>query len=242
MKSHPKLILLALGGTALLAAQPAFASGKPIKLEDVPAAATATIKKWMGEDTISGLVVEKDGGVTVYEAAVKGPGASSREVSVTADGKIFSTEEIIPSDQAPEAVRKAATEAAGAGRIVSFQRIVKGDVTTFEIALDRDGKASEVEFTADGKANAAGEETGEDKEGKEGKGDDDDDKKAEKSGKGKKDAKEDDEDDEDEEADKDDEDEDDDDGDDEDDEDDDDDDDEDDDDDDDDDDDEKEQK
>ena len=154
MKSHKTLLLLTLGSTALLAASSARAGGKPVKPEDVPAPATAAIKKWAGEGKVTGIVIEKEGGQTVYEAAVKGPGAASREVSVTAKGQVVSTEEIIAADQVPEAVRKAATEAAGAGKIVSWQRIVEGEVTTFEIKVERDGKSSEVEFTSDGKPKA----------------------------------------------------------------------------------------
>ncbi len=148
-----KISLLAISALAALAAQPLCAEeekGKPIAADKLPAGAAATITKWAGNAKVSSIVVEKEGKLTVYEAVIEGPEGAKREVAVTAGGDIFSTEEVIALEKAPEAVRAAAGKAIGDGKLVTCEKIVTGEVTTYEITFTTGDKENEVELNADG--------------------------------------------------------------------------------------------
>ena len=179
-----KTTLLTISALAALAAQPLCAEeekGKPIKTSELPSGAAAAIQKWAGDAKLKSLIVEKEGGLTVYEAAIEGPDGAKREVSVTASGVVFSTEEVIALDKAPEAVRAAAAKEMGDGKIVTCEKIVSGETTVYEITYTRGDKEHEAEFNADGSElpEAAGEDDDDDdddeKEEKKGHKDDDDD-------------------------------------------------------------------
>ncbi len=216
-----KTTLLTISALAALAAQPLRAEeekGKSIAADKLPAGAAAAIKKWAGDAKLSSIIVENEGGLTVYEAAIEGPHGAKREVSVTASGVVWSTEEVIALDKAPEAVRAAAAKELGDGKLVTCEKIISGETTVYEITYTRGGKEHEAEFNADGSElpEAEGEEDGEEKDepkaegkhegkkkaAKEEEEEDDDDEKEEKAekkheGKGKKGAKEEDDDDDD---------------------------------------------
>ncbi len=158
-----KTTLLTISAIAALAAQSLCAEeeeGKSIAADKLPAGAAAAIKKWAGDSKLSSIIVEKEGGLTVYEAAIEGPHGAKREVSVTASGVVFSTEEVISLETAPEAVRAAAAKEMGDGKLVTCEKIVSGETTAYEITYTRGGKEHEAEFNADGSElpEAAGEE------------------------------------------------------------------------------------
>ena len=155
MKPHLPPTILAVLGAVAVSFSPVRAedeeAGKPIAQDQVPAAALAAIKKYAGEGKVEKILVEKHGGATVYEALIKGPGKLTREVAVTKDGQINSEEKVIPLADVPEKVRAAMEARASGGKITEVIRIQEAGTTIYEAEIEKDGKKTEVKFTADGK-------------------------------------------------------------------------------------------
>jgi uncharacterized protein YxeA len=122
------------------------------KLAKFPTPAAEALKKAAGNAKMERVSIEKDGKITVYEAAFIEAGKAPREVSVTADGKLNAEEETVPIDKVPEAARKAIEAGAKGAKIERINRInrTSGGIT-YEALYVNKGKKTEVEFLADGK-------------------------------------------------------------------------------------------
>jgi hypothetical protein len=148
------IIIQTLAVAGILALTPVRAEDAAVeaKLAKIPPAAAEALKKAAGSARIEKVSIEKDGKVTVYEISLAEAGQPSREVSVTADGKINAEEETVPLDKVPEAPRKAIEAGAKGAKIERVQRIKRAHGgTTYEALYNNKGKKSEVEFLEDGK-------------------------------------------------------------------------------------------
>jgi uncharacterized membrane protein YkoI len=149
-----QLFAYATLGAFLLVTPPLPADDAAVsaKLAKFPAAAAEALRKAAGSGKIESVSIEKDGKVTVYEAALAESGKANREVSVTADGKLNAEEETVPLEKVPEAARKAIEADAKGAKIERVNRInrASGGVT-YEATYVSKGKKTEVEFLADGK-------------------------------------------------------------------------------------------
>lgn len=121
------------------------------KLAKIPAPASEALKKAAGSGKIERLSVEKEGKVTVYEIEFTEAGKPDREVSVTADGKIYAEEETVPVDSVPAAVKKAIEAGAKGAKIQRVNRIKRADgEVTYEALYVAKGKKTEVEYLENG--------------------------------------------------------------------------------------------
>lgn len=114
MQTHRLLSLaaaLALSST-LLAEDAAITA----KLAKIPAPAAEALRKSAGSAKIESVSTEKDGKTTIYEIELTEPGRPNREISVTADGKIFAEEETVPLEKRPSLCAKPSRRAARAQR------------------------------------------------------------------------------------------------------------------------------
>jgi len=122
------------------------------KLSKFPPSAAEALRKLAGGAKIERVSIEKDGKVTVYEAALTEPGKPNREVSVTADGKLNADEETLPLEKVPEAPRQAIVAGAKGATIERVNRITRANgAVTFEATYASKGKKTEVEFLENGK-------------------------------------------------------------------------------------------
>ena len=122
------------------------------KLAKIPPAAAEALKKAAGTAKIDKVSIEKDGKVTIYEVDLVEAGQPNREVSVTADGKLFAEEETVPLDKVPDAARKAIEAGAKGAKIERVNRIKRaGGELTYEALYVNKGKKTEVEYLEDGK-------------------------------------------------------------------------------------------
>ena len=122
------------------------------KLAKIPPAAAEALKKAAGTAKIDKVSIEKDGKVTIYEVDLVEAGQPNREVSVTADGKLFAEEETVPLDKVPDAARKAIEAGAKGAKIERVNRIKRaGGALTYEALYVNKGKKTEVEYLEDGK-------------------------------------------------------------------------------------------
>lgn len=94
---------------------------KTVKLDDLPAAAVAAIKKAAGKNEITGVTSEKVSGAKIFEAAWKVDGMD-REIVVAANGTIMERERTIALEDAPDAVQRMAKKAFPKGTTVVVEK------------------------------------------------------------------------------------------------------------------------
>lgn len=167
MKITPKQTILAFTGTLMLLAstsvRAADEEGKAIQLDKIPAPAAAAITKWAKGEKIASVMSAQEDGAAAYEAAVKGAGNAKREITVNAEGKTLSEEQVIALTTAPEVVQKAIAEQSKGGKLLLVEKIVENGETFFEIEVKKDAKKLEIELSAEGKVKPEKDETPEKK-------------------------------------------------------------------------------
>jgi uncharacterized membrane protein YkoI len=138
--------LIALG---LIGAVGAIAAEKKVKMQDLPPAVQQAVKEQTKTAALLGLTQEVENGKTVYEAETKVNGRG-RDVTIDSSGAVLEVEEEVTLDSIPAAARAAIEKEAAGGKITKVETVTKGKTVTYEAALTKKGKKSEVSFTADG--------------------------------------------------------------------------------------------
>lgn len=136
---------------------------RKVKEAEVPAAALTALKKAAGSNKLTQIEEEIEHGHKFYEGQWKGPDGKV-EVLVTESGDLVETEEMIPSDRVPAAVREAAAKDAGKDVKLTFE---KKTAVSYEIHFKKDGKHLEIAYDPTGSRHH--------EEGKDQEADDDDD-------------------------------------------------------------------
>ena len=153
------LALFAAGALCLTAVR-AEEKEESVSIDKIPAAAAAALKSAAGGAAITGIELDdEDGKIKGYEAAFTVQGRK-HEVAVTAEGTVYSKEEVIPFAEAPAAVKAAVEKKAAGVKIETLERAEAKGKVTYEAKVG----ATEYEFAEDG--SFIGEEGG----GKEEKG------------------------------------------------------------------------
>ena len=146
--THQPLFLFLILLNPLLADDTAIAA----KLAKFPPPAAEALKKAAGSAKIKSVDIGKEGKVTIYEVAISEEGKPDREFSVTADGKLNTSEETVPLEKVPDAARKSIEAGAKGAKIERVQRITRGEnKITYEALYNNKGKKTEVEYLEDGK-------------------------------------------------------------------------------------------
>ena len=123
----------AIGFLAALAF-PNFAFGgeedKPVRFEELPAAAATAVERAAGGAKLTSIVPGDEDGTPAYEAAWDSNG-HKHEIAVAKDGSVPGPEEIITLAEAPDAVRAAMTKEAGGNEMPEAEKVPgKGDFLT----------------------------------------------------------------------------------------------------------------
>ncbi len=139
------ITLSVLGIGAVLAAD------NQVKVRDLPAAVQKTVKEQTKNATLVGLMKEVENNKTVYELETKVNG-HGRDLMIDAAGTVLSVEEEVTLDGIPAGARAAIQKKAAGGKVTKVEILTEGKVVSYEAAVVKNGKTSEVAVKADGSA------------------------------------------------------------------------------------------
>jgi len=126
-----------------------FAKEAKIKLEDCPAAVQQAIKDNTKNVTLLGIAKDVENGKVEYEAETKLNG-HSKDITFDETGKLLAVEEEVSISDIPAAAKTAIEKQATGGKIRKVEKITDGEKVTYEAALTKNGKKSEVTVAGDG--------------------------------------------------------------------------------------------
>ncbi len=115
------VVVLGVVGGVAFAAWAGNVQEEEVTLDQVPEPARAALLTLAGDAKITKAEREKEDGILVFEAAWVTDG-TKHEATVTADGTLIETEEIIPAEKAPAAVRAAIATHFGADAKVVVEK------------------------------------------------------------------------------------------------------------------------
>ena len=179
-----KMWLGAIGICVLLGLALAVTASENRSAEgSLPSDVLAALKASYPDATIEEVVVEERNGSKFYEVELE-ENETEWEVLLAEDGKVIQTEVEIDAKDLPEAVRAQIRSTYPNGKVVDIARIVRGQMTLFEVDLTEDGHTQELLYTADGtlrKTTVAGDDdqSAKDDDEAEATGDEDDDQNVE---------------------------------------------------------------
>jgi uncharacterized membrane protein YkoI len=125
------------------------AAEKKIKIQDLPPAVQQTVKEQTRNATLVGVTKEVENGKTQYELETKANG-KTRDLMIDDSGAIVSVEQEVTLDSIPAAAKVAIEKKAAGGKITKVETVTKGATVTYEAALQKGSKKSEVTVAADG--------------------------------------------------------------------------------------------
>ncbi len=122
----------------------------PAAKPKAPQAVLDAFRKQYPNATIKSVSGEKEGGRTVYEIESM-DGAQRRDLLYESDGKVISTEELIPTAQLPKAVSDAVAAKYPKAPIVSAEKLTDKDGMRYEVVVKVGGKNKSIEIEPSGK-------------------------------------------------------------------------------------------
>ncbi len=129
-----------IGALAFFAAS---AAEKSIKQADLPAAVREALPANTAGAEIRNIVKETSKGKTVFEVQTVKDGLS-RDLIFSASGTLLETEQQVTLESLPAASRAALEAKARGAKIEKVEALTKGGKVTYEAAIDRNGKKSEI--------------------------------------------------------------------------------------------------
>lgn len=120
-----------------------------VQMKDLPGAVQKTVQEQTRTAKLKGLVKETEKGKTYYEAETIVNG-KSRDILIDSTGAVVEVEEATTLKSIPEAARKAIQAQAGSGKILRVESVTRDSVVSYEAAVQKAGKKSEVAVNADG--------------------------------------------------------------------------------------------
>jgi uncharacterized membrane protein YkoI len=136
---------------SLLGVGAALAADNQIKVQDLPPAVQKTVTEQTKNATLAGLMKEVENGKTVYELETKVNG-HGRDLMIDAAGAVLSVEEEVALDGIPAGARAAIQKQAAGGKVTKVEILTEGKVVSYEAAVVKNGKTSEIAVKADGSA------------------------------------------------------------------------------------------
>ena len=137
-------IILAAGLSFL-----AFAAETKVKMQDLPAAVQNAVKEQTKDATLVGLNKETENGQTVFEVETKVNGRT-RDLLLDKTGAVIEVEEEVDLNSIPAAAKEAIQKKAAGAKINKVETVTKGSTVSYEAAITKNGKKSEVAVNADG--------------------------------------------------------------------------------------------
>lgn len=120
-----------------------------VNLADLPTPVQQTIKEQTKNATLVGITKEKENGKMVYEVESKVNG-KGRDVLIDTTGAVIEVEEEVGIDTIPPAARAAIEKKAAGRKITRVETLTKDGKTTYEAAIKKMWKTSEITVAADG--------------------------------------------------------------------------------------------
>jgi hypothetical protein len=125
---------------------------KKIQRSDLPPAVERAVAEQSKGATLRGFSQEKANGQTYYEAELMVNG-HTKDILVDANGSVVEVEEQVATGSLPAAVRQGLEDKAGKGNLVKVETLAKKDkLVAYKAKVLTNGKTSEVQVGADGKA------------------------------------------------------------------------------------------
>ena len=132
----------------LIAMTGAAAAGQQSSSGTLPAVVKAAFEQSHPKATMDHWAAEKKDGQPVFEIESH-EGQLKRDLLYAADGRLIESEEMIDVTSLPDAVRQAITKAYPKATMQKAERVVRGQVTEYEVAL-KGAKVKEMVLRADG--------------------------------------------------------------------------------------------
>jgi uncharacterized membrane protein YkoI len=154
-----KLTITLVSASLCVSAFAAENAEKTVTLDKIPAAAAKSLREHASGAKITNLSEEKDEGKMVYEARFSAKG-HIHEITVDANGKLISDEQVIAVAESPDPVRAAIGKEAAGGKVDKLEHITEGGKVFYEALISTKGKREEVKFGRDGKVLARENKTG----------------------------------------------------------------------------------
>ncbi|MCL5745799.1 MAG: hypothetical protein M1541_18055 [Acidobacteria bacterium] len=127
----------------------AVAAEKTVKMKDLPPAVQKAVQEQAKGSELKGLAKEVENGKTYYEAETRING-HGRDILMDQTGAVVEVEEEVTMASLPPAARTAIETRATGGKITKVESVTKGNVVTYEAAIAKGGKKSEVVVGPDG--------------------------------------------------------------------------------------------
>ena len=127
----------------------AVASEKAVKLKDLPLPVQRAIQEQTKGAQVKGFAKEVENGKTFYEAETSVNG-HSRDLLFDGAGALVEIEEETKLDSIPAPAKAAIEKVAAGGKIAKVEILTKGQTVTYEAAITKGGKKSEIVVAADG--------------------------------------------------------------------------------------------
>lgn len=127
----------------------AVAAEKTVKMKDLPPAVQKAVQEQAKGSELKGLAKEVENGKTYYEAETRING-HGRDILMDQTGAVVEVEEEVTMASLPPAARTAIETRAAGGKITKVESVTKGNVVTYEAAIAKGGKKSEVVVGPDG--------------------------------------------------------------------------------------------
>ena len=127
----------------------AWAADTPVKLQDLPPAVQRTVREQTRNATLVGLTSEVENGKTEYELETKVNGRG-RDLMIDSSGTVLSVEDEVALDSIPAPARTAIERLAAGGKIAKVEKVTEGRNVSYEAAVTRNGKRSEIAVRPDG--------------------------------------------------------------------------------------------
>ena len=126
-----------------------FAAEKKIQMKDLPPAVQKAVEEQTKGATVKGISKEVENGKTMFEVetTVNGKG---RDLILDPAGAVVEVEEEVTLDSIPAPAKAAIEKKAVGGKITKLETLTKGKSVTYEAAIKKGMKTSEVTVNADG--------------------------------------------------------------------------------------------
>lgn len=121
-----------------------------VTLADLPAAARTVVEQHIGKDHIKKIDKENEDGKVVYDVEGKINGKDV-EITVSADGKVMSSEEEVAYGSLPAAVRAAAEKYFGNATGLEASKEIEAGKTAYEVEGKKDGSKVTLKLDETGK-------------------------------------------------------------------------------------------
>lgn len=131
------------------------ADEEKISLDKLPKTVKESVQKRFPKSTMDGAVKETENGKTAYEVTIR-DGGNRIEISVTGDGITTGMEKEIPLRELPKVVTEAVASKYPNSKLKKAEEVItvkddKESLEWYEVTIEQDGKAVEVEILPNGK-------------------------------------------------------------------------------------------